>query len=119
MHSHNMSATKKAHIMFLQDESKASHIYARERMYFKVDVDKFEENDNRADGIFQLFDKKFKEKVSFFSMMKDSRIYKLIPKDGNLVLGFGSAFKISDDKKTLYLNDKGHSTSHEEGLKNK
>lgn len=117
MHSHNMSATKKAHIMFLQDESKASHIYARQRMYFRADVDRFEENDSRADSIFKLFDEKFKERVSFFSMMKDSRIYKLIPRDGNLVLGFGSAYKIADDNKTLMLNDKGHSSSHDKGLK--
>ena len=34
-----------------------------------------------------------------------------------LVLGFGSAYKISSDRKIISLNDKGHSSSHEEGLK--
>ena len=50
-------------------------------------------------------------------MMKDSRFYKLSPYNGNLVLGFGSAYKISSDRKIISLNDKGHSSSHEEGLK--
>jgi len=117
MHSHNMNATKKAHILFLEDESKTEHIYVRRRMYFKADTEKFEEDDDRASAIFKLFQDKFQDKVSHFSMMKDSRIYKLMPKDGNLVLGFGSAYKISNDRKSLLVNDKGHSKSHEAGLK--
>jgi len=116
-HSHNMNATKKAHIMFLEDESVTDHIYARRRMYFKADAEKFEEDDEREEKIHDLFKKRFGDKVSFFSMMKDSRFYKLTPRDGNFVLGFGGAYKISDDRKTLSLNDKGHSRSHSEGLK--
>ena len=116
-HSHNMNATKKAHIMFLEDESVTDHIYARRRMYFKVDSEKFEEDDTREEKIHNLFKKRFGDKVSFFSMMKDSRFYKLSPKEGNFVLGFGAAYKIASDRKTLELNDKGHSTSHSEGLK--
>ena len=50
-------------------------------------------------------------------MMKDSRFYKLSPRDGNFVLGFGGAYKISADRKTLKINDGGHSRSHAEGLK--
>ena len=116
-HSHNMNATKKAHIMFLEDESTTEHIYARRRMYFKADAQKFEENDERDEKIHEFFKTRFADKVSFFSMMKDSRFYKLTPKEGNFVLGFGGAYKISDDRKTLTLNDGGHSRSHSEGLK--
>ena len=116
-HSHNMNATKKAHIMFLEDESVTDHIYARRRMYFKADAEKFEEDDEREEKIHDLFKKRFGDKVSFFSMMKDSRFYKLTPRDGNFVLGFGGAYKISADRKTLKINDGGHSRSHDEGLK--
>ena len=116
-HSHNMSATGKAHIMFLEDESVTDHIYARRRMYFKADASAFEQNDEREEKIHDLFKERFGEKVSFFSMMKDSRFYKLSPKDGNFVLGFGAAYKIASDRKSLELNDKGHSKSHAHGLK--
>lgn len=34
-HSHNMYNNGKAHILFLEDESKTKHIYARRRLYFK------------------------------------------------------------------------------------
>ena len=76
--------TGKAHIMFLEDESKTEHIYARRRMYFQADAQKFEENDEREEKIHTLFKDKFQDKVSFFSMMKDSRFYKLSPYNGNL-----------------------------------
>jgi len=116
-HSHNINATGKAHIMFLEDESVTEHIYARRRMYFKAKAEAFTENDEREEKIHELFKKRFQDKVSFFSMMKDSRFYKLTPGEGNFVLGFGAAFKISEDRKTLILNDGGHSRSHAEGLK--
>lgn len=115
-HSHNINATGKAHIMFLEDESKTDHIYARRRMYFTADAQAVQE-DEKVEAIHTLFKKRFGEKVSFFSMMKDSKFYQFIPRDGNFVLGFGAAFKIAPDRKTLTLNDKGHSTSHSEGLK--
>jgi len=116
-HSHNMNATKKAHIMFLEDESVTDHIYARKRMYFKADAQRFEDNDERVEKIHDLFKKRFGNKVSFFSMMKDFQFYKLSPKEGNFVLGFGGAYKISQDRKTLMLNEIGHTKSHSEGLK--
>ena len=46
-HSHNINATGKAHIMFLEDESVTEHIYARRRMYFKAEAKAFEEDDER------------------------------------------------------------------------
>jgi len=116
-HSHNMNATKKAHIMFLEDENVTDHIYARKRMYFKADAQRFEDNDERVEKIHDLFKKRFGNKVSFFSMMKDFQYYKLSPKEGNFVLGFGGAYKISQDRKTLMLNEIGHTKSHSEGLK--
>lgn len=117
-HSHNMYATGKAHIMFIEDEAQAKHIYARRRLYYKAAVEKFEENDPRSASIHKLFEDKFGAAVAFFEQMKDFRIYKLVPKEGNLVLGFGAAYKISEDGVKLTLNVGGHSQKHEEGLKN-
>ncbi len=116
-HSHNINANGKAHIMFLEDESVTDHIYARKRMYFKADAKAFEEDDKREEKIHELFKKRFGDKVSFFPMMKDSRFYKLTPRDGNFVLGFGAAYKISENRKNLLLNEQGHTKSHAEGLK--
>jgi len=115
-HSHNMFSTKKAHIMFLEDESKTEHIYARRRLYFSAECEKFEEDDVREEDILKLFKEKFRSRVSFFSSMKDSRIYKLKPSNGNIILGFGSAFKVNENRKEVSLSEREHSKSHEAGL---
>ncbi|WP_321470311.1 pyridoxamine 5'-phosphate oxidase family protein [Halarcobacter sp.] len=120
-HSHNMYNTKKAHLLFVEDESITSHIYARRRLYFKAKAEKFEENDERFEKIAQLFEKKFEEQASLIRHMSDSRFYKLIPSDGNLVLGFGAAFKLDKTNKKIEklqtMKGKAHSGTHEEGLR--
>lgn len=115
-HSHNMNANGKAHIMFLEDESKSAHIYARRRMYFQANASRIDD-EQKDEELHLMFTEKFQKRVSFFPMMKDFSFYKLSPYNGNLVLGFGSAYKISQDRKVMSLNDQGHSHSHDKGLK--
>lgn len=112
-HAHNLQATKKASIMFIEDESKCGHIFGRKRLYFKASAKKFEENDPNTEKINKLFTEKFGNKVHFLQKMPDFRIYKLMPKEGDLVLGFGSAYKLSADKKTLSIKDVEHKEKHE------
>lgn len=112
-HARNLQATKKASIMFIEDESKCGHIFGRKRLSFKVDAQKFEENDARNESINKLFTEKFGNKVHFLQKMPDFRIYKLTPKSGDFVLGFGSAYKVSGDRKTLSIKDAEHKEKHE------
>lgn len=120
-HSHNMYNTQKAHLLFIEDESKTEHIYARRRLYFKAKAEKFEENDSRFEKIAALFEQKHGEQAALVRKMPDSRFYKLTPYDGNLVLGFGAAFKIEEDNKTVRklntMGGKAHGGTHEENLK--
>lgn len=120
-HSHNMFNTKKAHILFIEDESATNHIYARRRLYFKAKAEKFEENDERFEKIAKLFEAKHKEEASLVRVMPDSRFYKLTPYEGNLVLGFGAAFKLDETNKNVVklntMGGKSHGATHEKGLK--
>lgn len=119
-HSHNMYNTKKAHLLFIEDESITDHIYARRRLYFKANVQKFEAQDERFEKITNLFEKKHGEQAALIRMMPDSRFYKLSPFDGNLVLGFGAAFKIDESNKKIQklqtMKGKAHGGTHEERL---
>lgn len=121
-HSHNMTVTKKAHIMFIEDESKAESVFFRKRLYFDAQVEKFEQDDKRAEKISKLFINRFGETSALILSMNDFRIYKLIPKEGSFVLGFGAAFSVSADKKTLKQkgantsSKKAHSNLHEDNL---
>lgn len=118
-HAHNLTQTKIASIMFIEDEKDAFHPFGRRRLYFDADAQRFEENDERKEKIAKLFNKKFDNQVSFMLKMPDFRIYKLIPKNGSLVLGFGAAFNVSEDKKSLTFKTALHENEHERSLSEK
>lgn len=94
-HFKNMEETKKAHILIIEDESDASHIYARKRLYFCATCE-VEENE---DKIYKLFDERYGDKLSFLKKMKDFKIIKITPKEKSLILGFGAAYKMGIDGK--------------------
>ena len=94
-HYKNMIETGKAHILIIEDEANAEHIYARKRLYFSASCN-VEENTER---IFDLFDKRYGDKLSFLRQMRDFKIIKLRPKEKSLVLGFGAAYKMDTNGK--------------------
>jgi len=89
-HFTNMIETHKAHVLIIEDESTASHIYARKRLYFPA-ICELEEN---FEKIYKLFDDRYGDKLSFLRSMKDFKVIKLIPQERSLVLGFGAAYKM-------------------------
>ncbi|MDA7817330.1 hypothetical protein N9A28_04010 [Sulfurimonas sp.] len=96
-HFTNMQETKKAHILIIEDEATAEHIYARKRLYFSA-VCEVEENEEK---IFKLFDERYGDKLSFLRSMKDFKIIKISPQERSLVLGFGAAYKMGVDGELL------------------
>lgn len=91
-HFDNMQQTKKAHIMILQDEQDAFHIYARQRLYFSASCSVVEDEE----AIFKLFDARYGDRLSFLRDMKDFKVLELVPKSKSLVLGFGAAYKMNE-----------------------
>jgi putative heme iron utilization protein len=99
-HFKNMFETKKAHVLIIEDEATAGHIYARKRLYFSVDCEVEEDKEK----IFKLFDERYGDQLSFLRDMKDFKILKLTPKEKSLVLGFGAAYKMGTDGKLANKN---------------
>ena len=92
-HYTNMVETKKAHILIIEDESSADHIYARKRLYFLASC----EIENDTEKIYKLFDERYGEQLSFLRSMKDFKVIKITPEEKSLVLGFGAAYKMDVD----------------------
>lgn len=92
-HFTNMIETKKAHVLIIEDESKTNHIYARNRLYFNA-VCALESD---VEKIFQLFDARYGDALSFLRDMKDFKVIKLTPLEKSLVLGFGAAYKMDTE----------------------
>jgi len=96
-HFVNMAMTKKAHILIIEDEATADHIYARKRLYFSASCEVEEDTEK----IFKLFDARYGDKLSFLREMKDFKVIKISPKEKSLVLGFGAAYKMGVDGQLL------------------
>lgn len=96
-HYVNMVETKKVHILIIEDEAKADHIYARKRLYFSASCELQEDTEK----IFKLFDERYGDKLSFLRDMKDFKVIKISPKEKSLVLGFGAAYKMGTDGKLV------------------
>lgn len=92
-HFTNIMQTKKAHILIIEDESQADHIYARKRLYFSAECS-LEEDEEK---IFKAFDERYAESLSFLKTMQDFKIIKISPLERSLVLGFGAAYKMDKD----------------------
>jgi len=99
-HYTNMVRQAKAHVLIIEDEKDASHIYARKRLYFNVSCELV---DNQEE-IFDLFDNRYGEALSFLRDMKDFRVIKLIPQSKSLVLGFGAAYKMDIEGNLVQKN---------------
>ncbi len=99
-HYTNMIESSKAHIMIIEDEVTASNIYARKRLYFGALCELV----NNEDDIFELFDVRYGDKLSFMKSMKDFKILKLTPKEKSLVLGFGAAYKMDVNGELVQKN---------------
>jgi len=96
-HFVNMAETKRAHILIIEDEATADHIYARKRLYFGASCDVEEDTEK----IFKLFDERYGDKLSFLRDMKDFKIIKITPEERSLILGFGAAYKMGVDGQLL------------------
>ena len=96
-HFVNMAETKRAHILIIEDEATADHIYARKRLYFGASCDVEEDTEK----IFKLFDERYGDKLSFLREMKDFKIVKITPEERSLILGFGAAYKMGVDGQLL------------------
>lgn len=98
-HYKNIESSKKAHIMILEDEKEASHIFARKRLYFSASCEIVDKNSN-----YSLFEKRFGDKLAFIKSMGDFKIVKISPKEKSLVLGFGAAYTINEEGKLNLKN---------------
>ena len=91
-HATNLQHNPKASALIIEDESEADNIFARIRVNLLLDatVLAFESNDWQL-GIDTLV-KRQGEMIKNLSQLSDFRLFKLTPKSGRYVKGFGKAF---------------------------
>lgn len=97
VHATNLLHTPKASVLIIQDEDSAEELFARVRVNYSVNAEMIEAGSERwRDGIAILADR-HGERINNLSQLSDFKLFKLTPKGGRFVKGFGRAYTLAGD----------------------
>jgi len=107
-HSKNLFNYRKAGFMLIEPEENSENIFARKRVIFDCDVFIVERDSQDWKQIILKFNEIAGEIMETLIMLPDFHLFRLNPKSGRFIKGFGNAFSISGDKmdKLIHLNPK-------------
>lgn len=95
-HTHNLLHNAYVSLLFIEDESISSNIFARKRVTFDTEVMPIERGSILFNGTLTLFEEKFGEMASIYRSMSDFQLFALTPVRGRAVFGFGQAYDYRD-----------------------
>ncbi|KOP26594.1 pyridoxamine 5-phosphate oxidase [Hapalosiphon sp. MRB220] len=96
-HTQNLVVNPHASVMLIEDEDKTEQIFARHRLTFECTATLIERDSDIWQEIMNNFHARFGEIMEVLSGLQDFRMFKLTPKEGRFVIGFGAAYFISGD----------------------
>ena len=97
-HTANLLYTKKSSVMLIEDQQKASSLFARKRLSLECSVELVSMEDPQYAFYLDNFEKKFGEIVKQLRGMDDFKLFRMIPKKGRMVTGFAGAFQVIGTK---------------------
>jgi putative heme iron utilization protein len=90
-HSKNLKKNPNASVMFIEDESSSTNIFARTRVSVDTNVEVLEKDSDEYKQILELYTQKFDKEMVNTLISLDFNIYRLKPKKLSSYFGFGEA----------------------------
>ena len=81
--------------MFIEDENATAQIFARTRVTFQCDVIEMTRSSKSAERMLSKMEDRFGELLITLRSLSDFHLFRLSPKNGTFVMGFGQAYSIS------------------------
>lgn len=113
VHTKNLHGNGKASVMFVEDEKDTKQIFARRRLTYDCNASLIEKDNPQWNLVVDKFAERFGGIIDALGSLPDFRIFQLIPYKGLFVIGFGAAYRISDEN----LDDLIHITGNGHGHK--
>lgn len=109
-HTRNLLANGKVCLLFLEDEDKATHLFARQRVTYHCKAGEIDRDSAAFDDLMSLFEEKFGAFIRQLQSMQDFHLFRIQPQRGSFVQGFAKAFAIEGDdlSQIRHMNDVGH-----------
>ncbi len=112
-HGRNLLVNPNISLLFVEDESQCVQPFARKR----VTIEAVASEISRVDELFARVIERFKahfdpELVTSLTQMGDFHLFKLSPKSGSVVMGFGKAYRLDENlevmKQIMGQHQRGH-----------
>ena len=113
IHTSNVAKTGHVSLLFIENEDKAQHLFARKRVTLQCETGEIGRGTEHHKNIMNIFSDKFGKFMKLLEANQDFHLYRIRPLKGAYVAGFGQAFKIEGDnlQQIRHVNDMGHKAS--------
>jgi putative heme iron utilization protein len=95
-HTGNLDATRRASVLFIEDERDVKQVFARTRLTFDCHAELIEREAERWQPIMQMFQDRFGNVIELIRPLTDFKLFRLRPQCGIYVKGFAQAYRVSD-----------------------
>lgn len=93
-HTAHLRRAEPISVMLIQDEAQAETLFARGRITWRCDVEQVPRDSEAFNERMDAFRQRFGAIMETLSRMRDFELFRLHPRDGRLVLGFGTAYNV-------------------------
>ena len=90
-------------VLFAAPETQTKNMYARERVFFRCQVEEVPRDTDQYRHWLDLIQEKFGKTVEVLRNLPDFHLFSLKPSDGQYTAGFGKAFKINADGSLTHI----------------
>ena len=92
LHTQNMLTTKRASLMFIENEEQAKNPYARQRAVIQAQV-YLVEDEVLINTLFSIMEQRHGGTINLLKTLSDFKMLELRPKHGRYIVGFGKAYQ--------------------------
>lgn len=112
-HGRNLLENPNVSLLFVEDESQCVQPFARKRVTIEATASEIHRVDEAYTAVVERFIAHFdQELVTSLTQMGDFHLFKLSPKSGSVVMGFGKAYRLDENlevlKQIMGQHQKGH-----------
>lgn len=97
-HTNNLKQHPQAELLFIEDESKANNLFARERARLKVIAEIIPRDTRVWTEIIGLFSHQHPQMMALLSHMQDFQLFKLTPQQAHYVAGFAQTYSLTGEQ---------------------
>lgn len=105
-HTQNLLANPVCSLFFIEDESSARNLFARERLSFRCRVGQIARDAAEYELMLDQMEAEHGNTVGLLRGLGDFRLFALMPEEGSYVVGFGKAFEVNpSDGSLIHLDE--------------